>query len=72
MANETTTLKLNRKTKERLDILRQYKRETYDEILQKLLNILNICKINPIAAQSKLRSIDKLHKKTNILKKSIQ
>ena len=40
MTSENTTIKLNKKTKLRLDKLKEYKRETYDEILEKMLEIL--------------------------------
>lgn len=53
-----TTIKLEKSTKERLDKLKIYKRETYDEVLNNLLNILNVCKLNPEQARSKLRKID--------------
>jgi hypothetical protein len=62
--DEITTIKLNRKTKERLDKLRVHKRETYDEILQRVLSILNICITNPELARSKLASIERQKKVT--------
>ena len=52
-----TTIKLSRETKERIDKLREYKKESYEELLQKILDILNICKVAPIRAQKKLRRI---------------
>lgn len=58
MARNITTIKLLKETKERIDKLRVYRRETYDEILQELLNILNICKVNPESARQKLLAID--------------
>ena len=36
-SREITTVKLKSKTKKRLDHLRVYRRETYDEILEKIL-----------------------------------
>ena len=42
MSNEEiTTIKLKKTTKERIDKLRIYERETYDEILQKLRGKIN-------------------------------
>lgn len=61
--NKITTIKLERSTKDRIDKLRVYKRETYDEILQNLLTILNICKVNPEAARKKLLLIDRTKRK---------
>ena len=59
---EITTIKLNKSTKLRIDKLRMHKRETYDEILQSLLDILNICRINPQKAQIKLIRMEKIGK----------
>lgn len=50
MAKKTpTTIKLSEETKKRLDGLKEYERETYDEVLNKVLNIINISIRNPIA-----------------------
>ncbi len=59
-----TTIKLSKSTKDRIDKLRVYKRETYDEILQNVLTILNICKVNPEAAKRRLSLIDKRGRKS--------
>lgn len=56
---DITTIKLNKKTKARLDKLKSYKRETYDDILQKILEILNLCKLSSEKAKAKLIQIDK-------------
>jgi hypothetical protein len=61
--NITTTIKLNKETKERLDNLKEYRRETYEELLQKILQILNLCKISPAKARFKLISIDRKRKR---------
>jgi len=53
-----TTIKVNHETKERLDHLKEFKRESYDEILRKTLFILNNLRANPSAAQGILRNID--------------
>lgn len=58
-----TTIKLDVKTKERLDKLRVYKRETYDEIVQSMLDILNICRVNPEHARGRLIGLDRARKK---------
>jgi DNA-binding TFAR19-related protein (PDSD5 family) len=63
MNSTVTTIKLDRFTRERLDKLRVYKRETFDEILNKMLDILNTCKLNPEKAKRKLIAIDKQHNK---------
>lgn len=44
-----TTIKLENATKARLDKLKEYERETYDEVINKVLNIINISIKNPVA-----------------------
>ena len=46
---KTTTIKLLSTTKSRLDGLKEYERETYDELINKVLNIVNIAIRNPLA-----------------------
>ena len=59
MKNKNTTIKINKKTKERLDGLKEFNRETYEEVLRKLLFILNISKKNPERAKKILDKIDR-------------
>lgn len=66
---DITTIKLSRETKSRLDNLKEYRRETYDEILQKILNILNVCKINPDRARTNLAVIDRKRRKQSRVSK---
>ena len=61
--SKITTIKLSQQTKDRLDKLKSHKRETYEGILQEILNILNLCKINPEKARAKLLVLDKIHRK---------
>jgi DNA-binding TFAR19-related protein (PDSD5 family) len=61
---EITTIKLTKDTKERLERLRIYKRESYDEIVQSMLNLLNLCRISPEKARIKLIRIDRERKKS--------
>ena len=60
--DEITTIKVYRKTKDRLDKLRIHRRESYEEIIEKMLNILNICRVNPESAQNKLKNIERQKK----------
>jgi hypothetical protein len=57
--DKITTIKLNRKTKERLDKLKEYRRESYDEVLEKILDVLNIIISDPDRARAKLSSIER-------------
>lgn len=56
---DTTTIKLSKKTKERLDKLKISNRETYEEIILKMLSIMNLCRTNPEEAKEKLILLDK-------------
>jgi hypothetical protein len=60
-----TTIKLEKETKSRLDKVKEYRRETYDEILQKMLNILNLCKVSPERARARLIAIDRHKRRQN-------
>ena len=57
--NKITTIKLNKSTKKRLDSIKEHKRESYEEVLQKILLTLNICKVNPLRARARLIGIDR-------------
>ena len=65
-----STIKLQKETKSRLINLKTYKRETYEEIVQKMLSILNLCKINPERAQAKLRALDRQKRKIQVQNKT--
>ena len=60
---ESTTIKISKKTKARLDNLKEYKRETYEEILEKMLDILNLCRTNPPRAQQRLIAVERHFRK---------
>jgi len=57
---EITTIKLEKETKKRLDKLKVHKRESYEDVLQKILGILNVCRVNPLQARMKLKEIDRI------------
>ncbi len=60
---DITTIKITKKTKERLEHLRIYRRESYEEIMEKILGVLNLCRVNPEQARLKLLQIDKERKR---------
>jgi len=62
MAN-ITTIKLTKETKLRLNKLKEYPRETYEDLLKKMLFILNTTKAHPEKAQKKLKKLDKINKR---------
>ncbi len=53
-----TTIKVCRETKKRLDHLKEHNRETYEQVLRKILFILNLSKKNPEKAQRIFNKID--------------
>lgn len=59
---ENTTIKIGLDTKNRIDHLQLYPRESYDDILQRLLTILNLARTSPEQARSKLIVLDKQRK----------
>lgn len=52
-----TTIKLNSETKRRLDGLKEYERETYDEVINKIFNIINITIRNPLSGARIFKNI---------------
>ena len=64
---DITTIKISRTTKERLDKMRSHRRETYEDIIKRVIDVLNLCKINPEKARVKLRFLDKVHKKARLI-----
>ena len=64
--NKITTIKVGIETKARLDKLRVYHKESYDEVIQKILYILNLCKSGSSEARARLLAIDKA-KKLNLI-----
>ncbi len=61
--NNITTLKLEKETKERLERLREHKRETYDDIIRKILFVLNMVRDDPNKAKAILEFIDEKRKR---------
>ena len=54
-----TTIKLHTKTKNQLDKFREYKNESYDEVINKLVYIANNTKKNPQLSKETIISIEK-------------
>jgi hypothetical protein len=66
MAEEITTIKLSKKTKSRLDNLKVYKKETYEEIVIKMLEMLNLFRKEPEEARRRLAQIETQRKEKGI------
>jgi len=67
-----TTIKLEKATKLRLDKLKEHEKESYNEILKKILHILNLVRKNPPAGNKFLQSIDKNIKRKQAFEKEIK
>ena len=59
-SSKITTMKLLEETKIRLEKLREHKRESYDDILRKMLYVLNVAREDPERAKRVLERIDDL------------
>jgi len=67
-----TTIKISTETKERLDKLKEYERETYNDVLNKIFYVLNTSKKEPEKARKILENIDRRIKKRVIMKKKMK
>jgi predicted transcriptional regulator len=52
-----TTIRLNPETKTRLDEFRQYKNESYDELVRKLITLARMCEKEPKLSQKTMQEI---------------
>jgi len=58
-----TTIKLLEETKNRIEKLREHKRESYDDILRKILYVLNTSRESPEKAKRILERISELRER---------
>lgn len=56
---ESTTIKLHEDTKEQLDQFREYKSESYDEVIKKVVYIAKVCKNKPELSRETIIAIEK-------------
>jgi len=52
-----TTIRLNQVTKEQLDAFKQYKSESYDELVRKLIYLAKMCEKDPKLSQKTIIEI---------------
>ena len=52
-----TTIRLNERTKAELDSFRQYKNESYDELVRKLVHLAKMCEKQPKLSQKTIQEI---------------
>lgn len=56
---EAMTIKIHEDTKLELDHFREYKNESYDEVLKKVLFIAKSCKTEPKLSRETIKAIEK-------------
>jgi len=54
-----TTIKIHKETKERLSRLKEHERETFEEVIRKILYLLNRTRKDPVSSNRLLSKIDK-------------
>lgn len=57
MSQVETTLRLNVETKKELDQFKQYKNESYNELIRKLIYIARTCENEPKLSQKTIKEI---------------
>lgn len=55
----STTIKIHKDTKTKIDQFREYKNESYDEVIKKLIFIVKNLKKEPELSEETLRAIEK-------------
>lgn len=61
----TTTIKIHDSTKSELNNFKEYKNESYDEVLGKIIYIAKTAKSNPKLSQKTVKEIEKARKRIN-------
>ena len=59
----TTTIKIHKDTKTEIDQFREYKNESYDEVLRKLLYIVKSIKKDPELSKEAINAIESARKR---------
>ena len=60
---QETTIRLKPETKSQLDELRQYKNESYDELVRKLVYLIKMCEKKPKLSQETIQEIKQARKR---------
>ena len=60
---DTTTIKLHGNTKRQLDRFKEYKNESYDEVINKMIFIANKAKTNPEISKETVIAIENARKR---------
>lgn len=59
MFMDATTIKIHDGTKQELDHFREYKNESYDEVIKKVIYIARTCKTQPKLSKEAVEAIEK-------------
>jgi len=59
----TTTIKVHKDTKAQLDKFREYKNESYDEVIRKIIYIVKKAKTHPKLSKEAIIAIEKARKR---------
>jgi len=62
-SQKITTIKLMEETKSRVEKLKEHKKESYDDILKKILYVLNVLRDEPEKARRILEKISEVRQK---------
>jgi predicted transcriptional regulator len=54
-----TTIKIHKDTKQELDTFREYRNESYDEVIRKVVFIAKTCKTEPELSKETVEAIEK-------------
>ncbi|MDD5337302.1 MAG: hypothetical protein PHS02_02360 [Candidatus ainarchaeum sp.] len=63
MDMEVCTVKLHRETKTMLDSYREYRNESYDEVIQKIISIMDLCRKEPRLSRKAIQDIEQARKR---------
>lgn len=56
---DATTIKIHEQTKHQLDQFREYKNESYDEVIKKVIFIAKTCEKEPELSKETIKAIEK-------------
>lgn len=62
-SQKITTIKLSEETKNRVEKLKEHKKESYDDILKKILYVLNILRDDPEKAKRILEKVSEVRER---------
>ena len=68
---DITTIKIEKETKARLDKLKEHEKESYNQVIKKILYILNLIRRDPLLGNNVLDNIDKQIKRKQTYNKQI-